>query len=60
MTLSLERHVTSHEGTLDYYVHTVARITYGCIFQTVSLSKWHMTTHFKFVKTVYNGSWNEL
>lgn len=44
MTLSLEKHVTSHEGTLDYVttlydVHTVARITYGCIFQTVSLSK---------------------
>lgn len=46
--------------TTLYDVHIVERSTYEYILQAVSLSKWYMTTHFKFVKTVYNHSWDEL
>lgn len=46
--------------TTHYDVHIVERSTYEYILQAVSLSKWHMTAHFKFVKTVYNHSWDEL
>lgn len=56
---------SSHEVVLVYVtthydVHLVERSTYEYILQAVSLSKWHMTSHFKFVKTVYNHSWDEL
>lgn len=55
----------SHEVVLVYVttlydVHIVERSTYEDILQAVSLSKWHMTTQFKFVKTVYNHCWDEL